>query len=177
MAQGFSQKAEIDFQETFSLTVKYDLLRLLFGLAAAEDPYIHQMDVEKAYLAGELVETLYMRPPEGLTPPPRPGQACRLLRSLYGLRQSGCIWNQKITAFFVSLGFKKLHADPSVLTNCKKGLIIAMYVDDLLLFSRRQGEILATKKTLAKAFKMKDLGEAKEVLNMRIERSNGIRIS
>lgn len=86
VAQGFSQKAGLDCKKTFAPTVKYDPLRLLFALAAADDLEIHQVDLQNAYLAGELKEQIYMRPPEGLKT--KRGQVCLLVKSLYGLKQA-----------------------------------------------------------------------------------------
>ena len=45
----------------------------------------------------------------------REGLLCRLLRSLYGLKQSGRLWNQNVVAFFKSIGFTQLNGDLSIL--------------------------------------------------------------
>lgn len=169
MAQGFSQQYGIDYEETFALTVKYDSLRLLFALAAVQDLSIHQMDVETAYLAADLQEEIYMKPLLGMR---SDGKVCKLLKGLYRLKQSACIWNQKITASFVSQGFHALSTDHSVLTKggIQIGVTIAIYVNDLLIFGRYMKDIMDIKKNLSKMFKMKDLGEVKNVLNLHVER-------
>lgn len=175
VAQGFSQRAGIDFQETFSPTVKYDSIRLLLALAANEDLEIHQMDVENAYLASDLKEVVYMRPPKGFD---AGGKVCRLVKSLYGLRQSGRTWNEKITAFFISKGFQQLTADQGVLTRggFLHGVTVSIYVDDFLIFGRRLSDIKTVKRELAKEFKMKDLGEVEYVLNIHVKRDRGNRL-
>jgi hypothetical protein len=88
-----------------------------------------------------------------------------------GLKQSGRVWNKKITDFFEKYGLESLPADHSVFTNKDRMLIIALYIDDLLLFSRTVGEIQSLKEALSSAFEMKDLGEAKYVLGINITRN------
>lgn len=73
----------IDYEETLSPTVKYDSIMLLLALAANEDLDIHQMDVENAYLASDLEETIYMRRPDGVNVK---GKVCRLTKGLYSFK-------------------------------------------------------------------------------------------
>ncbi|XP_073841314.1 uncharacterized protein [Musca autumnalis] len=65
VAKGFTQREEIDFNETFSPVVRYESVRFLVALAAKNDMVIHQMDAVSAYLNGNLKETIYMHQPEG----------------------------------------------------------------------------------------------------------------
>jgi hypothetical protein len=95
----------------------------------------------------------------------------RLIKGMPGLKQSGRVWNKKITDFFEEYGLRSLPADHSVFTNKDRTLIVALYVDDLLLFSKTLGEIQPLKKALSSAFEMKDLGEAKYVLGINITRN------
>ena len=130
------------------------------------------MDVENAYLAGDLQEEIYMKPPPGLPKDgPTDGRVYRLQKSLYGLKQSARIWNRKITEFFISQGFQALSTDYSVLTKggIRTGITVAIYMDDILIFRCYIRDILYLKRNLSKRFKMKDLGEAQDVLNIYIE--------
>src|SRR5678816_2630686 len=54
VAQGFSQRPGIDYYETFSPVIRLSSLRTIVALAAERGMTIHQMDVETAYLNGEL---------------------------------------------------------------------------------------------------------------------------
>jgi hypothetical protein len=95
----------------------------------------------------------------------------RLIKGMPGLKQSGRVWNKKITDFFEEYGLRSLPADHSVFTNKDRTLVVALYVDDLLLFSKTLGEIEPLKRALSSAFEMKDLGEAKYVLGINIIRN------
>jgi hypothetical protein len=64
VAQGFSQRPGIDFDETFAPTAKWAALRTIFALAALEDWELESIDISNAYLNGELRDVeVYMRQP------------------------------------------------------------------------------------------------------------------
>ncbi|GKC80541.1 zinc finger, CCHC-type containing protein, partial [Tanacetum coccineum] len=59
-----------------------------------------------------------------------------------------------------------------------KGVIICLYVDDMLIFGTNQVQVNLTKEFLLSRFSMKDMGEANVILGIRIKhKSNGISIS
>ena len=96
-ARGFSQQYGIDYFETFSPVVRMESLRILLAVAAAHDLEVHQMDVVDAYLLGELDEDIYIMTPEGLNIPN--GKVLKLQKGVPGLKQSGNVWNKRITRF------------------------------------------------------------------------------
>jgi hypothetical protein len=134
VARGFSQQYGVDYDETFAAVVRMETLRILLAIAAAEDLEIHQMDVVTAYLAGELKEEIYMTPSPGV--PDTEGLVCRLWKGLYGLKQSARVWNQRLTGELKRMGLRATTADPSVWVNKDRGLMLALYVDDIVLFAR-----------------------------------------
>ena len=82
VAKGFSQKPGIDFDETYAPVVKYDSLRTILAIAAAEDLEISQLDVKTAFLNGDLEEEIYLQQPQGFAADGKEKQVCRLLKSL-----------------------------------------------------------------------------------------------
>ncbi len=161
VAQGYSQKYGIDYDETFSPVARYSSIRTLLAFAIEMGMQIHQMDVVTAFLNGDLKEEIYMQQPPGYIQPGNENLVCKLKKSLYGLKQSPRCWNEKLCQHLKSLGFKESAADPCVfIRQQKKELqIIAVYVDDLILVAKSSEEMKQLKDDLSSRFKMKDLGK------------------
>lgn len=70
VARGYTQVPSLDYEKTFSPTLRHESLRMFLLLAAYFGTEVEQMDVPNAYLKGELQEEIYMEVPEGLTLPP-----------------------------------------------------------------------------------------------------------
>ena len=96
----------------------------------------------------------------------REGLLCRLLSSLYSLKQLGRLWNQNVIAFYKTIGFKQLNADASILIWQIKNevSIVSVYVNDFLLASNIMTTLEALKGLLRKEYKMKDLREIKTII-------------
>jgi hypothetical protein len=92
------------------------------------------LDVECAFLEGELEEEVYMECPEGLEGANKAEECLRLNKSIYGLVQSARQWWKKFVKFLREIGFEGGYADPCLFTRKdEKGIIfIALYVDDCL---------------------------------------------
>jgi hypothetical protein len=85
------------------------------------------MDFELAYLNADLEEEIYMRPPPGYETDDK--RAWRLVKSLYGLRQSGCNWNTILDKLIVSFGFKSFIEDPCLYSRKNdRGIITILFV-------------------------------------------------
>lgn len=130
------------------------------------------MDVIGAYLEstlGQNNQPIYMRISQGCLAG-REGLVCKILKSLYGLKQAGRLWNKTITKFFQKFGFIPTNADPCILTIKweDKLIIVGIYVNDLLLGSKSQNALSWLKDQLIKEFNMKDLGEAKTIIGWKI---------
>ena len=167
-ARGFTQQHGVDYFETFAPVIRMESLRILLALAAVKDLEVHQMDVVSAYLLGELEEDAFLKPPKGLEVPD--GKVLKLKRGMPGLKQSGRVWNKTITAFFEKFGLYSIPADQSVFVNEDRSLIVALYVDDLVILAPTVEEMQPLKQALKDRFEMKDLGEAKYLLGIRITR-------
>lgn len=143
VAKGFTQRQGVDYDETYSPVVKYDSLRIVLSIAAAEDLEISQLDVKTAFLYGDLNEEIYIEQPQGFIQTGKEADVCRLLKSLYGLKQASRSWNQKLDGFLIEYGLIRSSADPCVyFLNDGEGLtIVAIWVDDGLICSHHQSRI------------------------------------
>lgn len=176
VARGCSQRQGIDYVETFSPVVRYSSLRMLLALAVKMGLQIDQMDVVTAFLHGDIEETIYMHQPESFND--GTDRVCRLNKSIYGLKQASRMWNIKLNGVLVRAGFTRCKKDACIYVRRegKSIAIVAVYVDDLLIFYNNSEWRDQLKSTLKRSFSMKDLGSASTVLNIQIEydRKNGI---
>jgi Reverse transcriptase (RNA-dependent DNA polymerase)/gag-polypeptide of LTR copia-type/Integrase core domain/GAG-pre-integrase domain len=170
VAQGHTQVEGIDYHETFSPVVKIKSIRVLLALAVERNWAVHQLDVTSAYLNGTLKEEVYMEQPSPWLKTGRQDQVCMLKKSIYGLHQSGREWNTKLDEFLKSTGLQRSKADPCIYFNEERDFIIGVYVDDLLMISKDEETIKRFKEEIGKTFKIKDLGRARHVLSMRVDR-------
>ncbi|CAM8911020.1 unnamed protein product [Rhodiola kirilowii] len=133
------------------------------------------MDVKTAFLNGDLDEEIYMKQPEGFIMPDIKTRFCKLVKSLYGLKQAPKQWHQKFDEVILSSGFKLNQGDKCIYSkfdNSGNGVIICLYVDDMLIFGFDQKQVDLTKDFLSSSFSMKDMGEADVILGIRIKRDN-----
>jgi hypothetical protein len=177
VAQGFTQVPGVDYVDTFAPVAKFSTLRVLLALAASYDWEIHQMDVKNAYLNGKLTETIYMKQPPSFVDEEKPKHVCRLVRGLYGLRQSGRVWYQTLAKAFKLLGFDVCAVDHAVFVSRKPEpkVIVAASTDDLLMISKCLKRLEAVKRGLENHFEMTDLGEARWLLGVEIRRDRAKR--
>ncbi|XRB25560.1 retrovirus-related Pol polyprotein [Pseudoscourfieldia marina] len=101
--------------------------------------YFGQIDVETAYLYALVQELIYMRPPKGTNY--GPNKICRLLKSLYGLKQAGRNWYLDLKDYLVELGFKPGEVDIgmySAAVGTENEIWILVYVDDIIFASKNE---------------------------------------
>lgn len=104
----------------------------------------------------------------------------KLLKSLYGLKQAPKQWHEKFDRTLTSVGFVVNEADKCVYYRHVRGegVILCLYVDDILIFGTNMKVIHEVKSFLSKCFDMKDLGEADVILNIKlIKNKSGITLT
>jgi hypothetical protein len=158
VVKGCGQRLGRDYLETHSPVVRMESIRAMLAIATAKRLLIQQMDVKGAYLNGILKETIYMKQPDGFED--GSGRVCHLLRSLYGLKQSGREWNAQFDTKMRARGYKRSRADPCVYTrsDADKTAIITVWVDDLLLFADSEETMAKIKKDLRTEWEVTDMG-------------------
>ena len=126
------------------------------------------LDASNAFVGLDLDKPNCMEILEGLQdfdPDVTEGMVLELRKSLYGLHQSANLWHQKITNFLMKIGFRPTMADPSVFIN-NQGLIIVLYVDDVVIFRHKEKEISKVKKKLKEFHPMTDSGIVNKLLGI-----------
>nr|GFA01697.1 zinc finger, CCHC-type [Tanacetum cinerariifolium] len=182
--QGFKQKSRIDYFDTYAPVKRISTIRLLITMASIHNLIIHQMDVKTAFLNGDLDEEVYMNQTQGSSCLIMPGneiKVCKFTKSLYGLKHAPKQWHQKFNEVVLSNGYLLNQADKYVyrkFNKTGKGVIICLYVDDILIFGTDHVQVDLTKEFLSSRFSMKDMGEADVILGIRIKyKGNGTTIS
>ena len=157
VAKDFTQVQGIDYEETFSPVLRYKSIWYILAHAALLDWKIEAMDVKTAFLYGELKEEIYMEQPEGFVVKGQEKKVCKLIKSIYGLKQAGRVWYELMAdTLRRKLGFEGIHLDAGVYVLCRQGgnqteIILILYVDDLLLMGNDLSMINKIKKKLGEA--------------------------
>jgi hypothetical protein len=106
VAQGYSQKEEIDYEETFAPVTRLEAIRILLSFSVAKGFKLHQMNVRSAFLNGVLEEEVYVRQPSGFESEKYPHLVHKLRKALYGLKQAPRAWYGRLRGFMFERGFE-----------------------------------------------------------------------
>jgi len=176
VCKGFRQKQGIDYDETFASMVRATIIKMLLALAAKYDYEAEQMNVVTAFLEAHLKEEVWMQQPPGFEQkgPNETFLACRLNKALYGLKQAPREWYATLKVYLIFIDYQRVEIDHSVFIH-DNGIIIAIYVDDLLILGPNISDIEALKLQFAERFQMKDLGSIGWYLGMHITRDRAER--
>ena len=93
----------------------------------------------------------------------------RLLKNLYGLKDSGHTWNDHIKAGLLIRYWKQSHIDEYIYI--KQGLLLILYVDDAYILSPDKSKILSEIISLQKDYDLTDEGTLQDYLNTHFDRN------
>ena len=174
VAKGYTQTQGVDYFETFSPALRLDSFRYLISTARLKKFKIHHLDVQTAFLNGELAEEIYMEIPEAFESvnADRKTHVFRLKKSIYGLKQASRVWNEKFTNTITAMGFTQSAADPCIFIKSnaenQPAVIIGIFVDDCFVLGE-DNLINNTTEQLMKKFNMHNLGELSYALGIKVE--------
>jgi hypothetical protein len=155
-----------------------DSIHLALAIAVTKGWEVHQMDVNNAFLHGDLSEEIYMEKPQGLIQ--NSSLVCKLKKSLYGLKQAPRSWYAKMDSYLLSHAFVRCKSDSNVymLRTTDSVMILVLYVDDLLITGSFALAISLVKYILHDMFSMTDMGPLHFFLGLEIsQNASGIKIS
>jgi hypothetical protein len=124
--------------KTTAPTACIEFFRVILHLAANLNRDLQQLDIKTAFLHGILPEdeTMYMEQPPGFTSPGQEDWVMKLMKSIYGMKQAGHIWNQMFHKVVESLGIKRLPWEWCVTVYTRQSstgtIIFTVHVDDIL---------------------------------------------
>lgn len=111
VVKGDQQKKSIDYTDIFSPVVKMTTVRIVLSIVAVEELHPEQLDVKTAFLHGDLDEDIYMVQPEGFQVTGKENMVCKLIKSLYGLKQASRQWYLKFDSFMIKNGYTRSAMD------------------------------------------------------------------
>ena len=174
MAKGFTQQHGVNFFKTFSPVAKIQTVRLILFLAVQLNLLMMQFDIPNAYVKAPVHEDIYMEQPEGFSTDD--GTVLKLLKALYGTKQTGRCWNLEFTDFLLSIGFKQCDYESclfSLISSSDSSFILLMvYVDDVLTASNNDQSIESLLLRIEAKFSIPRQGFPKWFLGIKITKDD-----
>ena len=161
VAKGFTQRKGVHYNETYAPVARIETERIIIALAMAKSWDIEAIDVNGAYLIPELDKKILIELPEGH--PQNGSKVANLHKALYGLHQSGFLWNKDITEFLKKNGLTQAKTEPSIFF--AKDIILIIYVDDIL-FLGNTIRVKEYKSIVMRQYECEDQGEVKHLLGI-----------
>ena len=174
VAQGYTQKFGVDYDETFAPVVRFESVRVLLAFAVKHELKLKQIDVTTAFLNGDLKEEIYIEQPENFENLNFPDHVCRLHKSLYGLKQSPRCWNLSIHNFLTEIGLCQSMSDPCIYSGIfgDNFVLLAVYVDDIILACKNETCLDELISVLQARYKIKMIGNLENFLGVTIQEDN-----
>ncbi|GJR85773.1 putative reverse transcriptase domain-containing protein [Tanacetum coccineum] len=114
VAQGYTQKQGIDYDEVFSLVARIEAIRLFLAYASFKDFMVYQMDVKSAFLHGKIEEEVYVCQPLGFEDLYFSDRVYKVEKALYGLHQAPRAWYETLSTYMLDNGFQRGKIDKTL---------------------------------------------------------------
>jgi hypothetical protein len=173
VAQGYSQKEGIDYEETFTPIARLEAIRILVAFSVAKGLKLYQMDVKSAFLNCVLEEEVFMRQPRGFVSEKYTHRVYKLREALYWLKQAPRAWYSRFRGFLFERRFEmgKVHQTLFLLRQGKDILIVQVYVDDIVFGGSSNPLIARFADDKSSEFEMSMMGVLQFFLGLQIKQS------
>ncbi|CAI7881222.1 unnamed protein product [Closterium sp. NIES-53] len=176
VVKGFTQVCGADYDETYTPVSSYVTLRIFLSIVAVFDLNLMQLDMKNAFLQSKLDRVLYMYQPDHFDD--GTGWVCKLLKSLYGLKQSLLLWYRALDGVLLGAGWKKSQVDEALYFKAGDDGVtcrVLVYVDDLLATSSSPAMLKELKALLEAAFELREISPVVKYLGLEIVRDRPAR--
>ena len=112
LSKGYAQEYGIDYEEVYAPVSHMDTVRMILSLAAQRGCDVYQLDVKSAFQHGTLKEDVYVEQPRGYEVKNKMHKVYKLIKALYGLRQSSREWFDLLESYFMKEGFEESNNEP-----------------------------------------------------------------
>ncbi|CAI5476250.1 unnamed protein product [Closterium sp. Yama58-4] len=161
---------------TFAPVGSYVMLRIFLSIVAVLNLNLMQLDMKNAFLQSKLDRVLYMSQPDYFND--GTGRVCKLLKSLYELKQSPLMWYLALNDVLVGAGWKKSQVDEALYFKVGDDGVacwVLVYVDDLLAASSSAAMLEGLKELLEAAFELRKISPVQKYLGLEIVRDRPAR--
>lgn len=135
---------------------------VLFAVAAYYNLDINQIDIKTAFLYGLIDQLVYVEVPKDFETQATKRMVCKLLKTLYDLKQTPRLWYEKLAKFVLEkLGLQQINAEHSILISLAgiNGPIVSTFVDDIKIMGIKDSNVITqVNQKLTVVFKIADIG-------------------
>nr|GFB23346.1 retrovirus-related Pol polyprotein from transposon TNT 1-94 [Tanacetum cinerariifolium] len=174
VARGYRQEEVIEFEESFAPVARLEAIRIFLAYVAHKNMVVYQMDVNTAFLNGNLREEVYVSQPDGFVDPDNPNHVYKLKKALYGLKQASRAWYDMLSSFLLSEDFSKGSVDPTLFIrrNGNDLILVQIYVDDIIFAASTLKLCDLFANLMCSKFKMSMMGKISFFLGLQISQSS-----
>lgn len=172
VAAGYNQQKGRDYEEDFSPVMRLATFRALLSIAVCKNYKVRFFDVKSAYLNARLENPVYLEQPPGFNLDSN--KVCLVNKSIYGLPQSGRCWYEELCKVLSKENLTRLKSDPCIYTYKDKQtyIVIAVYVDDIMVISNTDSNINDFITRLSKSFTLREVTEINKFLGIEVKQES-----
>ena len=133
--QGFRLIEGVDYTDSYSPTIEWEAIRLLFAIGTSRRMRRHSCDFKNAFCQTKMPEdqTFHVRMPPRYREYDSDGKELvyPLLMSLYGTVQAALLWYENVSQWLINWGFERSDTNACVFVHKTGNIILSLYVDDV----------------------------------------------
>ncbi|SYW81901.1 uncharacterized protein UHO2_00405 [Ustilago hordei] len=170
VAQGYAQCQGLDYNQTFSLVICLQTVRILFAITCRYRSHATQLDVSTAFLNGKIDKDVHIQIPPTFEGKETEGKCYKLKEALYSLKQARQLWHAALDKQLQAFGFRWCQAEPCMYTCGSKDamILLAVYIDDLLVIRATVSQVQSVQQQLSSMFSITDQGNVSHIIGLNV---------